>query len=42
MNFKLSYIPKRSEKPRKQGVTMMMDKGLSIRETEDFIESPGI
>jgi phosphosulfolactate synthase len=41
MNFKLSYIPKRSEKPRKQGVTMMMDKGLSVRETEDFIESSG-
>ena len=41
MNFKLSHIPKRSEKPRKQGVTMMMDKGLSIRQTEDFIESAG-
>ena len=41
MNFKLSYIPKRSEKPRNQGVTMMMDKGLSLRETEDFIESSG-
>ena len=41
MNFKLPYIPKRSEKPRNQGVTMMMDKGLSLRETEDFIESSG-
>ena len=41
MNFKLSYIPKRSEKPRNQGVTMMMDKGLSLRETEDFIEASG-
>ena len=41
MNFKLSYIPKRSEKPRNQGVTMMMDKGLSLREIEDFIESSG-
>jgi len=41
MNFKLSYIPKRSKKPRKQGVTMMMDKGLSLRETENFIESSG-
>ena len=41
MNFKLSYIPKRSDKPRNQGVTMMMDKGLSIRETEDFIEASG-
>ena len=41
MNFNLSYIPKRSEKPRQQGVTMMMDKGLSLRQTEDFIESSG-
>ena len=41
MNFKLSYIPKRSEKPRQQGVTMMMDKGLSLNETENFIESSG-
>lgn len=41
MNFNLSYIPKRSEKPRQQGVTMMMDKGLSLREAEDFIESSG-
>ena len=41
MNFKLSYIPKRSEKPRQQGVTMMMDKGLSLRETENFLESSG-
>ena len=41
MNFKLSYIPKRSEKPRQQGITMMMDKGLSLRETENFLESSG-
>ena len=39
MNFKLSFIPKRSEKPRKKGVTMMMDKGLGLRETEHFIEA---
>ena len=39
MNFKLSYIPKRSEKPRNKGVTMMMDKGLGLKETEHFIEA---
>jgi phosphosulfolactate synthase len=39
MNFKLPYVPERTEKPRKSGVTMMMDKGLSLRETENFIES---
>lgn len=41
MNFELPYIPERSKKPRKVGLTMMMDKGLSLRETEDFIESSG-
>lgn len=38
-NFSLPYIPDRSEKPRKAGLTMMMDKGLSLRETENFIEA---
>lgn len=41
MNFKLPYIPNRSEKPRNKGVTMMMDKGLGLRETENFIEASG-
>jgi len=39
MNFNLTYLPKRSEKPRNNGLTMMMDKGLSIRQVEDFIET---
>jgi phosphosulfolactate synthase len=39
MNFKLSFIPKRSDKPRNKGITMMMDKGLGLRETEHFIEA---
>lgn len=41
MNFDLPFIPERSAKPRENGLTMMMDKGLSIRETEDFISSAG-
>lgn len=41
MNFELPYIPERPVKPRESGVTMMMDKGLSIREAENFIESSG-
>ena len=41
MNFELSYIPKRTEKPRESGLTMMMDKGLSINEIENFIQSSG-
>jgi phosphosulfolactate synthase len=41
MNFDLTFIPERTEKPRKHGVTMMMDKGLSLREVENFIEASG-
>jgi len=37
MNFTLSQVPSRSEKPRKKGITMVMDKGLSVRETEDML-----
>lgn len=38
MNYSLSQLPERTQKPREQGFTMMMDKGLSIREVEDFLE----
>ena len=41
MNFELSQVPSRSIKPRENGLTMVMDKGLSLRETEDFISSSG-
>lgn len=37
MNFELSRLPERSSKPRNSGITMVMDKGLSLRETEDFL-----
>lgn len=40
-NFSLPYIPERPAKPRDTGVTMMMDKGLGLRETEHFIEASG-
>mgnify|MGYP001566496918 CR=1 FL=1 len=33
----LPFLPKRPEKPRNSGLTMVMDKGLSIREAEDFM-----
>ena len=39
MNFDLPFIPERPAKPRDSGLTMMMDKGLSLRETEHFIEA---
>jgi len=41
MNFKLEQIPTRTEKPRDSGLTMVMDKGLSVREAEDFISVAG-
>ena len=39
MNFELPHIPKREAAPRETGLTMMMDKGLSWRETENFIHA---
>jgi len=33
----LPFIPERPSKPRNYGLTMVMDKGLSIREAEDFM-----
>lgn len=37
MNFTLSQLPERTAKPRKEGLTMVMDKGLSVREAEDML-----
>lgn len=37
MNFTLSQVPERSQRPRTKGLTMVMDKGLSVRETEDML-----
>ena len=38
MNFNLSQIPNRTPKPRQSGLTMVMDKGLSISEVRSFLE----
>jgi phosphosulfolactate synthase len=37
MNNVLPFLPERTAKPRNSGLTMVMDKGLSIREAEDFM-----
>ena len=37
MNFSLSQMPERLGKPRNHGITMVMDKGLSIEETRNFL-----
>ncbi len=39
MNFQLPHVPTRPSRPRKNGVTMVMDKGLGIRQAENFIEA---
>ncbi|RYF64441.1 MAG: phosphosulfolactate synthase, partial [Cytophagaceae bacterium] len=39
MNYTLSQIPDRTPKPRQSGLTMVMDKGLSLREVEDFLST---
>ncbi|MTI40964.1 phosphosulfolactate synthase [Fulvivirga lutimaris] len=41
MNYSLNNIPERTTKPRQFGFTMAMDKGLSVREVEDFISVSG-
>jgi phosphosulfolactate synthase len=39
MNFSLPNIPQRTTTPRNEGLTMVMDKGLSLREAEDMISA---
>ena len=38
MNFRLPHMPERPEQPRENGLTMVMDKGLSLREAEDLCD----
>jgi phosphosulfolactate synthase len=39
MNTLLQHLPERTSKPRSNGLTMIMDKGLSLRQAEDLIET---
>jgi phosphosulfolactate synthase len=39
MNFPLAYLPERTSGKREFGLTMVMDKGLSLKESEYFIDS---
>lgn len=41
MNFSLSQIPDRIAKPRTSGITMVMDKGLSVEEAKNFLSVCG-
>jgi len=41
MNYMINELPARTQKPRNSGMTMVMDKGLSLRQVDDFIEVAG-
>ncbi|HEY9532974.1 MAG TPA: phosphosulfolactate synthase [Mucilaginibacter sp.] len=41
MNYTINNLPERTQKPRDKGITMIMDKGLSVRQVEDFLEVAG-
>jgi phosphosulfolactate synthase len=39
VNFNLTQIPNRNAKPRTNGITMVMDKGLSLEEAKNFVSA---
>lgn len=41
MKPQLCFFPERPEKPRFSGLSMVMDKGLGIREASDLVETAG-
>ncbi|MDX2303935.1 MAG: phosphosulfolactate synthase [Microscillaceae bacterium] len=41
MNYYLNNLPERTQKNRNYGLTMVMDKGLSMREAADMIDISG-
>ncbi|MES2130766.1 MAG: phosphosulfolactate synthase [Bacteroidota bacterium] len=38
-NVTLSHLPERTERPRESGLTMVMDKGISLKHAEEFVDS---
>ncbi len=41
MNYRLTQIPERTKQPRANGLTMVMDKGLSVNQAKDFLSVAG-
>lgn len=41
MNFDLPNLPDRTKKVRESGLTMVMDKGISVRQAENFLNAGG-
>src|SRR5256885_7164148 len=39
MKYVTDRLPARSKKPRTIGITMVMDKGLSVQEAENFLSA---
>lgn len=39
MNYNIPFIPQRSAKPRQKGLTMVMDKGLSVAEAANMADA---
>jgi phosphosulfolactate synthase len=39
MNFSLNSLPERTQRPRTYGLTMVMDKGLSLEEARNFLSA---
>lgn len=40
-NFYIPYLPQRTSKPREKGLTMVLDKGLALRQVEDLLSVAG-
>lgn len=38
-NIKIPFLPERTERPRDSGLTMVMDKGVTLRSAEEFVEN---
>ncbi len=41
LHFGLTHLPQRSKSPRSEGLTMVMDKGLSISDARGLVETAG-
>ncbi len=39
--IEIKYLPERTEKPRTEGITMVMDKGIGMRQAQDLVETAG-
>ena len=41
MDVTLKFLPERTKMPRNEGITMVMDKGIGMRQAEDVVETAG-